>query len=72
MQEDELFAQVDGGAASSFSKTSEGDRYRDMVVGTGEQIEKGSTTNIRYRALRLGKRSRDGLSGEASVVFSYG
>lgn len=26
----------------------------------------------RYKALRLGKRSRDGLSGEATVVFSYG
>jgi hypothetical protein len=26
----------------------------------------------RYRALRLGKRSRDGVSGEATTVFSFG
>ena len=40
--------------------------------GDGLGLKKGDTCFIRYRALRLGKRSRDGLSGEASTVFSYG
>lgn len=50
-----------------------GDRYRDIVVGSGgKALADGDTCAIRYRALRLGKRSRDGLSGEASTVFSFG
>ena len=27
---------------------------------------------MKYRVLRLGKRARDGVSGEASPVFSFG
>ena len=42
------------------------------MVGTGAAIAQGSAADIKYRVLRLGKRSRDGLSGEASLVFSFG
>jgi hypothetical protein len=53
-------------------KTEDGDRFRDEVEGDGEEVGEGSVVSIKYRVLRLGKRSRDGLSGEASLVFSYG
>lgn len=43
------------------------------MAGTGvKPLAEGDSCAIRYRALRLGKRSRDGLSGEASTVFSFG
>ena len=63
-----LFDKEDG----KFLVTEEGDRYRDIVEGDGEEVGEGSQVRIKYRVLRLGKRSRDGLSGEASLVFSYG
>uniref|UniRef100_A0A7S4KNQ0 PPIase FKBP-type domain-containing protein n=1 Tax=Guillardia theta TaxID=55529 RepID=A0A7S4KNQ0_GUITH len=63
-----LFDKQDG----NFSVTKEGDRYRDVRIGTGAEVKPGSEVEIKYRVLRLGKRSRDGLSGEASLVFSYG
>mmetsp|Transcript_44938 Transcript_44938/g.123197 ORF Transcript_44938/g.123197 Transcript_44938/m.123197 type:complete len:194 (-) Transcript_44938:376-957(-) len=54
-------------------KTTAGDAYRDLVVGTGEdEVKAGAAVDIKYRVLRLGKRSSDGLSGEASPVFSFG
>jgi len=52
--------------------TEDGDRYREEIEGEGEEVDEGSLVSIKYRVLRLGKRSRDGLSGEASLVFSYG
>ena len=33
-----------------------------QVVGTGAAVQQGSSADIRYRVLRLGKRSRDGPS----------
>eukprot|EP00611_Tribonema_gayanum_P010158 TRINITY_DN2007_c0_g1_i2.p1 TRINITY_DN2007_c0_g1~~TRINITY_DN2007_c0_g1_i2.p1 ORF type:complete len:158 (-),score=24.82 TRINITY_DN2007_c0_g1_i2:194-667(-) len=36
------------------------------------QVNKGSTVDLRYRVMKLGKRSYDGLSGEATMVFSLG
>jgi hypothetical protein len=58
---------------SPTTQNTTGDRYRDLVVGTGgKPLAEGDGCAIRYRALRLGKRSRDGLSGEASTVFSFG
>ena len=58
----------------SFPLPTPGDRYRDTVLppAPSSPLKKGDTCSIRYRALRLGKRSRDGLSGEASTVFSFG
>lgn len=54
-------------------KTKAGDAYRDLVVGTGKEVVMpGAAVDIKYRVLRLGKRSSDGLSGEASPVFSFG
>lgn len=58
--------------AGKFSTTEDGDRYREETEGKGEEVDEGSQVSIKYRVLRLGKRSRDGLSGEASLVFSYG
>eukprot|EP00285_Hemiselmis_virescens_P016121 CAMPEP_0173382904 /NCGR_PEP_ID=MMETSP1356-20130122/5434_1 /TAXON_ID=77927 ORGANISM="Hemiselmis virescens, Strain PCC157" /NCGR_SAMPLE_ID=MMETSP1356 /ASSEMBLY_ACC=CAM_ASM_000847 /LENGTH=278 /DNA_ID=CAMNT_0014337497 /DNA_START=81 /DNA_END=917 /DNA_ORIENTATION=- len=60
------------GQESNFEKTPSGDRFRDKKVGTGAEVKMGSEVDIKYRVLRLGKRSRDGLGGEASLVMSYG
>lgn len=67
-REAKLFDKEDG----KFEVTEDGERYRDIKVGDGEEVGEGSAVSIKYRVLRLGKRSRDGLSGEASLVFSYG
>lgn len=64
-----LFAEID---PASIQRTSAGDRFVDLEVGTGKVAGEGSTAQIRYRVLRLGKRARDGLSGEASPIFSLG
>lgn len=37
--------------------------YKDIIVGTGPKAAPGSEVTVKYRVLRLGKRSRDGLSG---------
>ncbi|KAJ1632357.1 hypothetical protein T492DRAFT_989762 [Pavlovales sp. CCMP2436] len=53
-------------------KTKGGDRYVDTEVGTGAALGAGGVGLVRYRVLRQGKRSRDGLSGEASLIYSLG
>jgi hypothetical protein len=58
--------------SGKFEATEEGDRFREVTTGKGAEVGEGSKVSIKYRVLRLGKRSRDGLSGEASLVFSYG
>lgn len=63
-----MFDKEDG----TFKSTKSGDRYRDVKEGTGMEVTEKTTAAIKYRVLRLGKRSRDGLSGEASLVFSFG
>lgn len=57
-----------------FSVTPSGTRYKDITVGSASAgvAEKGSTVQLRYRVMRSGKRSADGLSGEASTIFSLG
>lgn len=67
---DELFADSADGAP--VLSTPEGDRYKDLIFGTGPAAARGSEVTVKYRVLRLGKRSRDGLSGEASPIFSLG
>lgn len=57
---------------AAVQKTSSGDEYRDLSVGAGSEVKVGSEVQLKYRVLRLGKRSSDGLSGEASPVFSRG
>lgn len=64
-----LFAEID---PASIQRTSAGDRFVDLEVGQGKLAGEGSVAQIRYRVLRLGKRARDGLSGEASPIFSLG
>ena len=54
-----------------------GSRYRDEVVegsadGAAVVAKEGDVVDIRYKVLKLGKRSYDGLSGEGTVVFSRG
>lgn len=57
-----------------YEKTSGGVRYKDLVVGSRESgvAKPGSVVRLRYRVMRSGKRSSDGLSGEASTIFSLG
>lgn len=59
-------------ASRSFSTTTRGVRYRDVRLGEGAVSSRGDTVVIKYRVMRLGKRSSDNLSGEASPVFSLG
>ena len=51
-----------------------GSRYRDMFDGPEDSLtaKSGDDISIRYKVLKLGKRSYDGLSGEGTVVFSRG
>ena len=69
-REEALFGSTED--AADVQKTDKGDRYKDLVVGSGPVADRGSQVSIKYRVLRLGKRSSDGLSGEASPVFSRG
>ncbi|CAM9436649.1 unnamed protein product, partial [Chrysoparadoxa australica] len=70
-KEDQMMSQTAEQAA--FSRTKSGVRYRDITEGSGgKAVKEDSTVSIRYRVLKLGKRSYDGLSGEATLVFSYG
>ena len=53
--------------------TSTGIRYLDIEDGSGGEVVKdGDDVQVYYKVLKLGKRSYDGLSGEATVVFSRG
>ena len=70
-REEELFGTTSGDDVN-IRKTEKGDRYKDIVVGGGPVATLGSNVTIKYRVLRQGKRSSDGLSGEASPVFSRG
>jgi len=62
-----------------------GSRYRDLeeteVAAAGgtaslssdsRLVKEGDEVSIRYKVLKLGKRSYDGLTGEGTVVFSRG
>jgi len=51
-----------------------GSRYQNMREGdNGEDaVKNGDEVTIKYKVLKLGKRSYDGLSGEGTVVFSRG
>ena len=60
--------------------TALGTRYRDMDPETSIDVQlepdrlvkAGNTVSIRYKVLKLGKRSYDGLIGEGTVIFSRG
>ena len=60
------------GERTDFERTKGGDRYRDLVEGTGKEVADGDTIEIRYRVMRLGTKARDGLSGEGQTIFSFG
>jgi len=59
---------------AEFKLTSSGARYRDITAGAEAQgvAAKGTVVRLKYRVMRQGKRSNDGLSGEASTIFSLG
>mmetsp|Transcript_87785 Transcript_87785/g.274981 ORF Transcript_87785/g.274981 Transcript_87785/m.274981 type:complete len:349 (+) Transcript_87785:53-1099(+) len=62
------------GQAVKYQMTPSGARFYDMEPGSKEAgvLEKGGTARLKYRVMRQGKRSQDGLSGEASTIFSLG
>ncbi|CAM9355639.1 unnamed protein product [Phaeothamnion confervicola] len=60
------------GQAATFLRTLNGVRYLDIVEGTGAEVRPGSTIDLRYRVLKLGKRAYDGISGEGTLLFSLG
>lgn len=68
-REAELFESVN---EADIQRTPSGDRFIDLTLGTGKTVAVGDVAQLRFRVLRLGKRSRDGLSGEASTIFSVG
>ena len=46
---------------------------RNIRLGDTEtEVVNGDEVMIRYKVLKLGKRSYDGLSGEGTVIFSRG
>lgn len=55
-------------------RTKSGARYKDLLVGIKEKgvAENGTTVQLRYKVMRQGKRANDGVSGEASTIFSLG
>lgn len=52
--------------------TVNGIKYVDLEEGTGSSVSSGSTIQVKFKVLKAGKRSYDGLSGEGTVVFSDG
>lgn len=60
------------GSEQAYDRTVGGDRYRNQVEGSGASASLNDSVSFRYRVMRLGKRSSDGLSGEAQTIFSLG
>ena len=54
--------------------TQNGLRYTDLSQGKGDgpEASPGDTVTVKYKVLKAGKRSYDGLSGEATLIFSSG
>jgi len=71
-RETEEFGAAGTAKDVAYQKTASGARYKDMTVGSGDVVKKDSVVQVRYRVMRSGKRSSDGLSGEASTIFSLG
>ena len=78
-----LKAEEEAAAATPPRVAPGGSRYKDMVEGApavgaagsseaARVAKAGDRVEIRYKILKLGKRSYDGLSGEGTVVFSRG
>eukprot|EP00440_Ansanella_granifera_P065783 gb/GFBE01071343.1/.p1 GENE.gb/GFBE01071343.1/~~gb/GFBE01071343.1/.p1 ORF type:complete len:345 (+),score=70.98 gb/GFBE01071343.1/:1-1035(+) len=74
-KEEELFGPKQVTATERpFKVTKSGARWKDFKVGNeADGVAKaGSDIKIRYRVMRTGKRSEDGLSGLATTLFSKG
>ena len=69
---DKIKAEAAANERTDFERTKGGDRYRDLVPGSGKAVAEGDTIEIRYRVMRLGTKARDGLSGEGQTIFSFG
>lgn len=70
-KEEKAYGQT---AEATYSKTSSGARYKDLTEGSKADgvAAAGDLVRVRYKVMRSGKRSSDGLSGEASTIFSWG
>lgn len=57
-----------------FKVTQSQVRYKDYVEGDAKQgvAKAGKTISVKYRILRQGKRSNNGLDGNAATIFSVG
>ena len=69
---EKIKAEAAANERTDFERTKGGDRYRDLVPGSGKAVAEGDTIEIRYRVMRLGTKARDGLSGEGQTIFSFG
>ena len=58
------------GSEQAYDRTVGGDRYRNQVEGSGASASLNDSVSFRYRVMRLGKRSSDGLSGEVRLSRS--
>ena len=60
--------------ATPLSTTLKGTKYRDMNDGDdgSRVVQDNDKVVIKYKVLKAGKRSYDGISGEGTVVFSRG
>ncbi|CAE8702718.1 unnamed protein product, partial [Polarella glacialis] len=69
-------AQEEFGVAKdmTFQMTPDKVRYKDMVAGVPANgvAKLGDNLQLKYKVMRQGKRAYDGLSGEASTIFSLG
>jgi len=72
--EQKQLAAMAEGPPVVYSVTASGARYKDVENGTESAgvARQGDSVQIKYRVMRSGKRSRDGISGEASTIFSLG
>lgn len=68
-------ALLESSIATPVRITSGGTRYKDLRLGNDAEnltADVGDEVAVRYKVLKVGKRSSDGLSGEGTVIFSMG
>ena len=66
---DKIKAEAAANERTDFERTKGGDRYRDLVPGSGKAVAEGDTIEIRYRVMRLGTKARDGCRARARPSF---
>lgn len=73
-REEEKYGMTSPGQEKTYKLTPSKARYKDVKAGdeSAGVAKVGDDVKIRYRVMRSGKRSYDGLSGEATTLFSLG